>query len=69
MLVASIHDVKFLPLIFDGNFPDGLILSHVLHSFSHLMQFLPLLMIPCFYSVVLMGRKVLLNFSGVCKML
>ena len=30
MHLASIHDVKFLPVIFDVNFPDGLILSHVL---------------------------------------
>ena len=69
MHVASIRDVKFLPVIFDVNFLDGLILSHVLHSFSHLMKLLPLLMIACFSSVVLMGIKVPLNFSGVCKML
>ena len=43
--VASIRDVKFLPVIFDVNFPDGLILSHVLHSFSHSLKLLPLLMI------------------------
>ena len=40
MHVASIRDVKFLPVIFYVNFPDGLILSHVLHSFSHLMKLL-----------------------------
>ena len=38
MDVASIRDVKFLPVIFYVNFPDGLILSHVLHSFSYLMK-------------------------------
>ena len=29
MHVASIRDVKFLPVIFDVNFPDGLILSRL----------------------------------------
>ena len=69
MHVASIRDVKFLPVTFDVNFPDGLILSHVLHSFSHLMKLLPLLMIPCFFFSSFDGHKSSLNFSGVCKML
>ena len=38
MHVASIRDVKFLPVIFDVNFPDRLILWNALHSFSHLRK-------------------------------
>ena len=64
MHVASIRDVKFLPFIFDVNFPDGLILSHVLHSFSHLMKLLPLLMIPCFFFSSFDGHKSSFKFFG-----
>ena len=64
MHVASIRDVKFLPVTFDVNFPDGLILSYVLHSFSHLMKLLPLLMIPCFFFSSFHGHKSSFNFFG-----
>ena len=57
MHVASIRDVKFLPVIFYVNFTVGLILSHVLHSFSHLMKLLPLLMIPWFFFSSFDGHK------------
>ena len=64
MHVASIRDVKFLPVIFYINFSDGLILSHVLHSFSHLMKFLPLLTIACFFFSSSDGHKTFFNFFG-----
>ena len=64
MHVASIRDVKFLPVIFYVNFPDGLILSDVLHSFSDLMKLLPLLMIPCFFFSSFDGHKSSFKFFG-----
>ena len=69
MHVASVRDVKFIPVIFYVNFPDGFNSFACLAFLLTFIKLLPLLMIPCFSSVVLMGIKVPLNFSGVCKML
>ena len=68
MHVASVSTVKFLPVIFYVNFPDGLILSHVLHSFSHWMKLLPLLMIPCFFLSNFDGHKSSFKFFWRFKM-
>ena len=64
MHLASVRDVKFLPVIFYVNFPDALIISYVLHSFSHLMKLLPLLMSPCFFFSSFDGHKSSFKFFG-----
>ena len=64
MHVVSVRDVKFLPAIFYVNSADGWILLHVLHSFSHLMKLLPLLMILCFFFSSFDGHKSSFKFFG-----